>query len=71
MYQGKKILKRRVMEKTNSTYRILKYTIINVNSLVTVYEKNDRTMEQNRSPEIELITNENLTYDRATVSNLL
>lgn len=71
MYQGKKILKRRVTEKTNSTYRILKYTIVNVNSLVTVYEKNDRTMEQNRSPEIELITNENLTYDRATVSNLL
>lgn len=71
MYQGKKILKRRVTEKINLIYRILKYIIVNVNSLVTVYEKNDRIMEQNRSLEIELIINENLIYDRVIVLNLL
>lgn len=44
------------MEGTHPTYHILRYIKINAYSLLPVYEKNDRTVEQNRNPEMELTT---------------
>lgn len=55
--------KKQGMEGAYTTYHILKYVKINVYSWVPVQEKNDRTMKQNRSPEIQLTTNENVIKD--------
>lgn len=48
------------MERSYPTYCILKHMKIEVCNLVLVHEKKDRTMKQNRSPEIEVTTNANI-----------
>lgn len=55
-FKARKFWKSRVMEGTHPAYHILRYIKIKAYSLLSVYEKNDRTVEQNRNPEMELTT---------------